>query len=50
MSLPAMPNTMHHHGGFLKIEEDPVVAAAQSIITIKVGQPFDVTVQPMFEP
>ncbi len=45
-----MPDTMHYHGGFLKIEEDSVVAAPQSIIAIEVCQPLDIAMQTMFEP
>jgi hypothetical protein len=45
-----MSDTMHHHRGFLKIEEDAIVAAPQSIVAIEVGQPLDIAMQTVFEP
>src|SRR6266446_7075094 len=48
--LFAVQHTMDEDAAAFNIEQDPIVSAAQPVVTIEIRQPLDVSVQPMFEP
>ena len=43
-------HTMDEDAAAFNIEQDPIVSAAQPVVTVEIRQPLDVSTQPMFEP